>query len=361
MSKLSQHLLGIAVYTLNVTFIDFVLADNVKLPFFLIVLCEQIWIFYTIYFFLVFCFIKKQYAKALVILLVSVLVSFGLTGLYEFAESKYKTVSYSLWDYWVNLLTFYTRFSLYSLGYFFFERSLINQRKAAQQEKSIILTQNKNLENENKILLLQEEKAKLNNQLFQSETNFLRAQINPHFLQNCLNFLYSDTRKTNPDAAEAILLLSDLMRYSVADNSNTGGMAMLEDELNQVGSIIKIHQLRFKESLNIVFIKEGDTAQKRVVPMILLTLVENLIKYADLNDSHNPARIQCNVKEHEKRVLFTTVNKKAFASAKTSSGLGFKNIRDRLTLIWGNDFTLDIADANGYFMVTLVMPYTDVD
>ncbi|MGF2413602.1 sensor histidine kinase [Ferruginibacter sp.] len=361
MSKLSKHLLGIAIYTLNVAIIDFVIDDSVKLPLFLIVLLEEIWIFYTVYFVLEYFFFKKKYSKAGAILVFSVFVSYCFTQLYDVAVNQYRVVNYTNKDILVSLLTFYTRFSLYSLGYFFFERSLQNQRKAALQEKSIILTEKKNLENENKILLLQDEKATLNSKLFQSETNFLRAQINPHFLQNCLNFLYSDTRKTNPDAAEAILLLSELMRYSVADNSPTGGMTMLEDELNQVESIIKINQLRFKESLNIVFIKEGNVLNKRIVPMILLTLVENLIKYADLNDSHNPARIHCTVNEAENKVVFTTINKKAFAIATTSTGLGFKNIQERLALIWKDSFTLTHEDANGFFTVHLVMPFININ
>jgi two-component system, LytTR family, sensor kinase len=68
----------------------------------------------------------------------------------------------------------------------------------------------------------QVEKEKL-----QAELNFLRAQINPHFLQNCLNFIYSDTRKTNPNAADAVMLLSTIMRYSVADNPATGEIISL--------------------------------------------------------------------------------------------------------------------------------------
>lgn len=250
---------------------------------------------------------------------------------------------------------------MYAVGYFFFERSLQNQRKAAAQEKGIIMSEKESLEKENKILQLLEEKASLNNKLFQSETNFLRAQINPHFLQNCLNFLYSDTRKTNPNAAEAILLLSDLMRYSVADNSTTGGMTMLEEELRQLNSVIQINQLRFKETLNIVFIKEGNIENKRIVPMVLLTLVENLIKYGDLKDVRNPANIQCNIIEADNKVRFTTFNKKAFTSTTHhSAGLGFKNIKERLSLIWSNNFLFEHKDENGFFTVTVTMPYINI-
>ncbi|MGG9963917.1 sensor histidine kinase [Ferruginibacter sp. SUN106] len=362
MSKLKYHLIGVGIYTATVSFIDFGLNDNVNFSLFFNVLLHQVWVFYTVYAFLYFVFLKspKKISLGIFFLLISLVVSYGFVYWYRYAQNPGKPIDLFTKKNLVTIITYYLHFSLYSIGYFFFERSLQNQRKAALHEKSIILTEKKNLENENKILLLQDEKATLNSKLFQSETNFLRAQINPHFLQNCLNFLYSDTRKTNPDAAEAILLLSELMRYSVADNSATGGMAMLEDELNQVESIININQLRFKESLNIVFIKDGNFLNKRIVPMILLTLVENLIKYGDLNDTHNPARINCTINEAENKVLFKTINKKAFAAATSSTGLGFKNIKERLTLIWKDSFTLTHEDANGFFTVHLVMPFINV-
>jgi two-component system, LytTR family, sensor kinase len=204
---------------------------------------------------------------------------------------------------------------------------------------------------------LQQSNTLLKSQLFQSELSFLRAQINPHFLQNCLNFIYSDTRKTNPNAADAVMLLSTIMRYSVADNAATGGMALLKDEIRQVESIIQIHQLRFEQKLNISFSKEGQFEHKQIVPMILLTLVENLIKYGDLNNSQYPAKIDCSVDEKEKKIYFTTSNKKAYTKEIISTGLGLKNIRERLSLIWNDNFSLQKEETDDYYTVKLCMPY----
>lgn len=217
-----------------------------------------------------------------------------------------------------------------------------------------------NKKKDQKNIELQRDKNLLQSQLLQSELNFLRAQINPHFLQNCLNFIYSDTRKTNPNAADAVLLLSNIMRYSVADNSATEGMALLKDEITQVENVIQIHQLRFKEKLHIVFNKEGNFEHKQIVPMILLTLVENLIKYGDLNDSRQPARIDCRIAEKENKIYFSTTNKKVYSNKIISTGLGLKNIRDRLNLICEDNFTLEKEETEDWYIVNLLMPYKNV-
>jgi two-component system, LytTR family, sensor kinase len=156
------------------------------------------------------------------------------------------------------------------------------------------------------------------------------------------------------------MLLSTIMRYSVADNTATGGMTLLKDEISQVENVIQIHQLRFEQKLNISFNKEGQFEYKQIVPMILLTLVENLIKYGDLNDSQHPAKIDCRIDEKEKKVLFTTHNKKAYAVGVISTGLGLKNIRERLSLIWGDNFTLQKEETDDYYTVKLCMPYVEI-
>ncbi|MBK7884733.1 MAG: histidine kinase [Chitinophagaceae bacterium] len=92
-------------------------------------------------------------------------------------------------------------FSIYALGYFFAQRSIKRQKQLRLAEQQQAETQQAKLEIENQNLRLQED-------LLQSENNFLRAQINPHFLYNCLNFFYSETFQNNPNAAEGILMLS---------------------------------------------------------------------------------------------------------------------------------------------------------
>ncbi len=361
-TKLKNHILGIFVYAASVFFNDLIIGNQAKLKFVIIVLLIEIWVFYTFYVCLFFVFIKEKRSPYLSVLvfIISVLGTFSLLALYQYLKEPAQINKIFTRDYLSELISFHIHFSILALGYFYFERSLLNQRKSLLTEKNILLTEKKNIESENKILLLQDDKAALEIKLRQSDLNFLRAQINPHFLQNCLNFLYSDTRKTNPNAADAILLLSNIMRYSVADNSATGGMALLTDEINQVENVIQIHQLRFEKKLQIAFSKEGNYEHKQIAPMILLTLVENLIKYGDLNNNQHPAKIDCSINDKEKKVFFTTSNKKAYSTELISTGLGLKNVRERLSLIWGDNFTLEKEESENYYTVKLCMPYTDI-
>lgn len=309
----------------------------------LTVILIEIWIFYSFLFSLINLKADNFFSffKSFFFFLFSFFITLCL-NYFRGLVAKYYGINIftSRSEFIYDSIVFYIQFGLYSIGYFLIIRNSINHKR-----KEIILEQ-KNLN--------------LQKNVIQSELNFLRAQINPHFLQNCLNFIYSDTRKTNPNAADAVLLLSNIMRYSVADNSATEGMALLKDEITQVENVIQIHQLRFKEKLHIVFNKEGNFEHKQIVPMILLTLAENLIKYGDLNDSRQPARIDCRIAEKENKIYFSTTNKKVYSNKIISTGLGLKNIRDRLNLICEDNFTLEKEETEDWYIVKLLMPYKNV-
>ena len=156
-------------------------------------------------------------------------------------------------------------------------------------------TENLKLEAENRVLQLQEEKVMLQTQLLESEINFLRAQINPHFLFNCLNFFYSEMLDTQPKVADGIITLSEIMRYSLQDFSKTGGLANLQQELEHIQNVIKIHKMRFANNLFINLEVDGNPENIQIAPMVLITLVENIFKHGDLHDAKKPASIICSI------------------------------------------------------------------
>jgi two-component system LytT family sensor kinase len=204
---------------------------------------------------------------------------------------------------------------------------------------------------------LEQQKLILQRDLFQSENNFLRAQINPHFLYNCLNFLYSKTFQQQPNVADGIMLLSQIMRYSLTDFSDANGLANVEDELTHIENVIKINRLRFENSLQIEFMVEGNTAGKKIAPMLLITLVENVFKHGDLQDNDFPAMIHCEINAVTNSLHFTTSNKSNKIRSADSSGLGIHNIRQRLNLLYNNDFTLNLTEHNSIFKTELIVPY----
>ena len=320
--------LSICIFYLNLKFI---------FPFFL--KRKKIFIFFVIQIFILsanglirFFFYSK------------IFIFFGFYNSYEYSLKE--TIIISIW-WWLQ-------YTIFATGYYTAKQLVLKQDE-------LRITENEKFKLEIEISNLEEKNARIENEKKQSDLNFLRAQINPHFLQNCLNFVYSDTRKTNPNAADAVMLLSTIMRYSVADNTATGGMALLKDEINQIENVIQIHQLRFEQKLNISFNKDGKFERKQIVPMILLTLVENLIKYGDLNNSQYPAKIDCSIDEKEMKIYFKTSNKKAYTKEINSTGLGLKNIRERLSLIWNNNFSLQKEETeDNWYIVKLSMPYTAI-
>jgi two-component system, LytTR family, sensor kinase len=305
-------------------------------------------------------FLKRKKILIFFVIQIFILIANGLIRFFFYSKAFilfgfYSSYEYSLKETIIISIWWWLQYTIFATGYY------IAQQLVLKQEE-LRIAENEKLKLQIEIAKLEDYNTQVEKEKLQADLNFLRAQINPHFLQNCLNFIYSDTRKTNPNAADAVMLLSTIMRYSVSDNAATGGMALLKDEINQLENVIQIHQLRFEQKLNIIFTKEKEELfeHKQIVPMILLTLIENLIKYGDLNDSNYPAKIDCKVDENEKKIFFTTSNKKAYASGVISTGLGLKNIRERLSLIWNDNFTLQKEEADDYYTVKLCMPYTAI-
>ena len=101
-----------------------------------------------------------------------------------------------------------------------------------------------------------------------TEKKFLLTQINPHFLYNTLNFFYSKALIVSPPLADSILLLSDIMRYSLQLKENRYGMVLLQNEVNHIYNIIKINQYRFSNKLNINFYLTGELETVCIAPLI---------------------------------------------------------------------------------------------
>lgn len=208
-----------------------------------------------------------------------------------------------------------------SSGYWFALHSILQTREIADLEKNKLLDQ---LQNE-----------KLQKQLATSEIAYLKSQINPHFLFNTLNFLYNSSLRSSPELSRPILLLSDIMRYALTDVKQTGKVD-LSEELEQINTFIALNQFRFDHNLQLIFDVKGDAEDFKILPLILLTPVENIFKYADLRNADYPAKI--NVEITENRLYFSSNNKKLKARRAVSShGVGLQNLKLRLEAYYGSD------------------------
>lgn len=185
-----------------------------------------------------------------------------------------------------------------------------------------------------------------------SEQALLRSQINPHFLFNTLNNIYSLVYKKSDNAPEALMKLSDIMRYMLYDTSSD--KVLLEKEVQYLKSFIELHQLRLKNRDFVSFDITGDPAGKQIAPMLLIAFVENAFKHG--NKTVPAPGIQITLDCRGENIKFGVKNYKNASAAKDSlGGIGLTNVKRRLELIYHDDYKLDIKDMNDKFEVELVI------
>lgn len=256
------------------------------------------------------------------------LFHFGLTA----TDPTHKTVIFLVQGLW---RFFY--FMGLSSGYWFALNIIVQRNEISELEKSKLLDQLQNQELEKK--------------LADSEIAYLKSQINPHFLFNTLNFLYNSALRSSPELSRPILLLSDIMRYALTDISKTGKVD-LSEEVEQINTFIALNQFRFDHNLQLTFHVEGEAADFKILPLILLTPVENIFKYADLRNSEHPAKINLDIKEN---ILYFTINNRKLKArrAVSSHGVGLKNLKLRLDAYYPNAHQLTITDIDDRYIFEL--------
>lgn len=221
----------------------------------------------------------------------------------------------------------------FSTGYYFLITLLAEKERIAILEK-LQLTQ-----------VIQQQK--MERDLTKAQNAYLRAQINPHFLFNTLNFIYNKTRKTAPVAADAILTLAAMMRYAV-ETSEEKGHIHIGEEVEQVHNLIHLHKLRQNHQIYFDVQVQDDTLKLNIIPLILITLVENIFKHGNLSLIHHPAFIKIYTSEDVLHIetdnLINTIH--------NASGLnkGLENIEKRLNNIYfeGASFVYETTVHNHF-------------
>jgi two-component system, LytTR family, sensor kinase len=201
--------------------------------------------------------------------------------------------------------------------------------------------------------VLEAQKMQLEVEKSQANFNFLKAQINPHFLHNTLNFLYAKSLPYSSELSEGILTLSDIMRYALSEGNAKDGKAPLKDEIEHVRNVIKINQLRFSNNLNVKFDVEGVVNGATIIPFVLITLVENAFKHGDLKSTEHPIDVHLNIKGS--KLYFYCRNKKKNGPKELSTGIGLDNIKKRLDLAYGNNYSLCVKDESDFYTTELTI------
>lgn len=184
----------------------------------------------------------------------------------------------------------------------------------------------------------------------EAELQFLRSQINPHFLFNTLNNIYSLVYEQSGKAPAAMLRLSDMMRYMLYEKKETVPLAKEWDYIN---SFVELQRLRFHEEPAIDISAEGPLQEFAIPPYLLIPFVENAFKHGDLRDPAQPLQIRLAARGRE--ISFTVQNKISHLNKDESGGVGLDNVKRRLELIFPGRYMLHTGTGDGVFTALLTL------
>jgi len=198
----------------------------------------------------------------------------------------------------------------------------------------------------------------LKEQKTSAELDLLRNQVNPHFLFNTLNTLFSMASvKEDEETAIGIAQLSELMRYMLYDARVD--QIKLEKEINHINNFIELQKLRFSDDdvLNIGFNITGDIEKYTTPPMLLIPFIENAFKHGFSVKQESLIRIDLMIYDNYLNFkVYNTISDKHKKQHVEHSGIGIENVRRRLDLLFADNHTLEINESLGHFEVYLKMP-----
>jgi len=183
-----------------------------------------------------------------------------------------------------------------------------------------------------------------------AEVAFLRAQINPHFLFNTLNSIYSLALTKSDDTSDAVIKLSAIMRYSLTESKKK--YVNLAEEITYISNYTDLQRLRLTEKVKVETIYEGDLKTEKIAPMLLMPFIENAFKHGVSPEEESDIKIHIGLNS---RVLkFTVINNKVYIQ-KSGGNIGhsIENTRQRLALLYPNNYKLAIRENDETFEVNL--------
>lgn len=207
--------------------------------------------------------------------------------------------------------------------------------------------------NEKKKAINRLEREKLDAELLS-----LKSQINPHFLFNSLNNLYSLSLDQDQRLPDLLLRLSDNLRYMLYESGDT--FVPLQKEIQFLENYIDLQRIRATERVDIQFAVEGKIKDKAIAPLLLIHFVENAFKFgAKGSNAAAYVHVQCKVQENT--LTFGIKNNKGTLAlpSKQSSGIGLSNTQKRLQLLYPGRHQLLIADNEEDFQILLTLTLSE--
>lgn len=196
----------------------------------------------------------------------------------------------------------------------------------------------------------QKKQAMLMQQNKEAELQFLRSQINPHFLFNTLNNIYSLVYEQSPKASAAMLQLSDLMRYVLYEKKE---MVPVSKEWDYIQNFITLQKLRFDYEFPMELSIKGETNTHLIPPYLLIPFIENAFKHGDFRN--DPLKITLTVTDSS--LLFVICNCIGHQNKDEAGGIGLDNVKRRLQLLYPGRHELATKTENGLFTAQLTLNF----
>jgi hypothetical protein len=181
-----------------------------------------------------------------------------------------------------------------------------------------------------------------------AELSYLKAQINPHFLFNTLNSIYSLAIVKSDLTASAIVKLSGMMRYVLSEAHYD--RVSLQKETTYISDYIELQKLRISDSANLHFLVTGDTRGKEIAPLLFIPFIENAFKFGVNPEKKSEISIHIDIAES---FVFLFVKNDKVNDTAEQTGLGIANTRSRIELLYPGKHELTITDDQHVFAVSL--------
>jgi signal transduction histidine kinase len=199
------------------------------------------------------------------------------------------------------------------------------------------------------LFISEKQKKILENERLNAELNFLKLQINPHFLFNTLNSIYSQAHFKSEQTEHSILKFSRIMRYVLYDS--TAEKISLSQDLEYISNYIDLQKLRLSKNITIHYDVSGPVKGLVIAPLLLITFIENAFKHGISYTA--PSEIKIAIAVTGNQLLLTVGNAITQSSRESSGGVGLINAQRRLNVLYPGRHTLDVVENDHLYIVNL--------
>lgn len=184
----------------------------------------------------------------------------------------------------------------------------------------------------------------------QAELSHLKSQVNPHFFFNTLNNLYGLVNQDSEKAQQLILKLSDMMRYSIYEGQND--WVSLGEEIIYLENYMDLHRMRYHKEIAIRFDVEVEDSNVKIMPLLFIIMVENAFKHG-VEKLRKDAFVHIHLKATQKLIDFEIENNFDPEEVDDIEGIGLKNLKQRLELVYLNKYELVSSKKGSVYKVQL--------